>query len=227
MAPANRPAFAGSLSEKTETLVANAILSGALKPGCRLSLPMLAANFGIGATPLREGLSRLVARGLVTLSGNKGFKVADISQEDLLDITTSRIVIERAALAHAFSHGGEAWEDEVADATRRLLRVIRKSDALLLEGTAEYDEAHKRFHAALISGCGLDHLMTVQSNLYDAAYRYRRVMSDGLLQRDHVIHLHERLSALVLARDATAFDELERHLMMTIEVIYPRKHKND
>lgn len=214
-----------SLADKTEALLQAAILSGQLKPGSRLALPTLSAQFGVGATPLREGLSRLVSSGLVTLSGNKGFRVANVSYEDLRDITESRILIETAALARAFERQDGDWEDRLAAATHRLLRVIRKDDTLLLEGSPEFDAAHKDFHAAIISGCGLPRLMAVQSSLYDAAYRYRRIVGNNRLTRDYAFDVHRRLSDLVLARNVpAAIAELEAHLMITIEVVY---HDNE
>ncbi len=210
-----------SLTERTETLLQNAILAGQLQPGSRLALPALSLQFGVGATPLREALSRLAARGLVTLSGNKGFRVASISYEDLRDITESRILIEKAALARAFERQDGEWEDRVAGATHRLLRIIRKEDTKLLEGSAEYDMAHKDFHAAIISGCGLPRLMVVQSSLYDAAYRYRRIVGNSRLTRDYAYDIHRRLADLVLAHNApAAIAELEKHLNISIDVVY-------
>jgi DNA-binding GntR family transcriptional regulator len=210
-----------SLTERTEALLQNAILAGQLQPGSRLALPALSEQFGVGATPLREALSRLVSRGLVTLSDNKGFRVASISYEDLHDITESRILIEKAALARAFERKDGEWEDRVAASTHRLLRIIRKDDTKMLEGSAEYDSAHKDFHAAVISGCGLPRLMAVQSSLYDAAYRYRRIVGHNRLTRDYAYEIHRRLADLVLAYDmAAAVDELENHLRITIEVVY-------
>lgn len=210
-----------SLAQRGEQVIMAAILAGDLEPGRRLSLPKLSEAYGIGVTPLREALSRLAERGLVVLNGNRGFFVSGISREDLRDITESRIVIEKAALARAFARAEEIWEDRLVAATHRLIRVARKSDGPYLEGSPEYDAAHKEFHAAIISGCGLARLMAVQESLYDAAYRYRRIMYSGRLNADRVCAIHSRLADLVLARDLDAASaELERHLMTTLKRVY-------
>ena len=65
-----------TLADKAETLLQEDIVFGRLPPGERLALPALERRVGIGLTPLREALSRLVNRGLVTVEGNKGFRVA-------------------------------------------------------------------------------------------------------------------------------------------------------
>ena len=74
------------------------ILRGALAPGARLGIAETAARYGVGATPLREALSRLAARGLVDAIGQRGFRVKPISRDDLADIVRIRTVIEREAL---------------------------------------------------------------------------------------------------------------------------------
>lgn len=214
-----------SLADQTEAILCEAILSGALEPGSRLAIPRLSSIYGIGITPLREGLSRLAARGLVTIIENKGFRVAEISRQDLLDITESRILVETAALKRAFENPDTSWEDGVVAAMHKLSRIIRSSQGTVLEGSLEFDLAHKEFHVAIVAGCGLRRLMIVQSELYDAAYRYRRIMSTSNVPLEHIYEIHSRLADLVLARDARALLELERHLFTTLEVVYgPNKN---
>jgi GntR family carbon starvation induced transcriptional regulator len=209
-----------SLADRTEHALQAAILSGELPPESRLTLPALQAQFGIGATPLREGLSRLTALGLVSVSSNRGFSVASVSYDDLYDITKSRILIEQAALRATFQQQEDAWQDRLVLATSRLLRILKKHREPLLEGDAEYDAAHKEFHTALIAGCGLPRVLLIQSNLYDAAYRYRRVMSHNRLSPEFLAGFHNSLADRVLARDERSFADLEQHLMTTLRTVY-------
>src|SRR5882757_6786018 len=99
-----------TLSERAAGLLQRDILAGTLAPGARLGIVELAQRYEIGATPLREGLSRLVSRGLIVAIGQRGFRVADVSREDLFDITRMRVVIEVEALRLAMENGGDAWE---------------------------------------------------------------------------------------------------------------------
>jgi len=57
-------AEAGSdtLSTRAAGLIERDILSGLWGPETRLGIHALSAHYGIGATPLREGMSRLVSR---------------------------------------------------------------------------------------------------------------------------------------------------------------------
>src|SRR3954454_7139120 len=99
-----------TLSERAAGMLQRDILAGKLKPGSRLAITELVQHYEIGATPLREGLSRLVSRGLIVAIGQRGFRVASVSREDLADITRMRVVVEVEALRLAMESGGDAWE---------------------------------------------------------------------------------------------------------------------
>src|ERR671922_1679532 len=101
---------AGTLSERAANLIEQDILAGHHAPGSRLGIVDLVQRYDIGATPLREGLSRLMSRGLIVGIGQRGFRVAEVSREDLLDITRMRTVVELEALRLAIANGDDSWE---------------------------------------------------------------------------------------------------------------------
>src|ERR1700743_545140 len=84
--PANE---AITLSERAATLVERDILTGHLAPGSRLGIVDLVERYEIGATPLREGLSRLVSRGLIVGIGQRGFGGGARRREEFPDIKRS------------------------------------------------------------------------------------------------------------------------------------------
>src|SRR5690606_11761430 len=104
------PGDGATLAELAAQRVHDDILSGRLRPGSRLAVAELAARHGIGATPIREGLSRLVARGLIVAIGRRGFRVAETSQADLADLTHFRLLVECEGMRLSLRHGGDAWE---------------------------------------------------------------------------------------------------------------------
>src|SRR5262245_10632838 len=115
---------ADTLSERAANLVEQDIIAGDLAPGSRLGIADLVQRYEIGATPLREGLSRLVSRGLIIGIGQRGFRVADVSSEDLRDITRMRTVVELEALRLAMAHGDDGWEAGVIAALHQMRRHI-------------------------------------------------------------------------------------------------------
>ena len=211
-----------TLSERAAARVQKDILAGRLAPGTRLGIVELAERYDIGATPLREGLSRLVSRGLIVAIGQRGFRVAPVSREDLLDITQTRVVIEAEALRLSIKHGEDTWEAGIMTALHRLRRYTERTGARFKEGADEFDPLHKGFHTSLLAACGSQRLLAAHSDLYDQAYRYRRVMMRGIASGEQFYEAHRKLADLVLARETRAAQRmLSDHLHSTVRYVYP------
>lgn len=213
---------AATLSERAATLVERDILAGHLAPGARLGIVDLVQRYDIGATPLREGLSRLVSRGLIAGIGQRGFRVAEISREDLLDITVMRTAVEIDAVRLAIVNGDDAWEAGILSALHQMRRHIERTGDEFREGAEDFDRLHKGFHTALLAACGSQRMLNAHSDLYDQAYRYRRVMMRAIGSGKGFVREHQRLADCVLARDvAGAQTMLTAHLRSTINFVYP------
>src|SRR3954454_3925504 len=211
-----------TLSERAATLVEQDILAGLLAPGARLGIVDLVQRYEIGATPLREGLSRLMSRGLIVGIGQRGFRVADISREDLLDITTMRTAVEIEAIRLAIVHGDDVWEAGILSALHQMRRHIERTGEEFREGAEDFDRLHKGFHTALLAACGSRRMVNAHSDLYDQAYRYRRVMMRAIDSGKKFVREHQLLADRVLARDvAGAQTMLEAHLRSTLDIVYP------
>jgi DNA-binding GntR family transcriptional regulator len=219
---------AGTLSERAATLVEQDILAGRLAPGARLGIVDLVQRYEIGATPLREGLSRLMSRGLIVGIGQRGFRVAEVSREDLADITCMRAAVEKEAVRLAIIHGDDAWEAGIVSALHQMRRHIERTGNEFREGAADFDRLHKGFHTALLAACGSQRMLGAHSDLYDQAYRYRRVMMRAIDSGAEFIRSHQMLADRVLARDVPSAQEmLEGHLHSTINFVYPPASESD
>lgn len=211
-----------TLSERAAAFVQRDILAGLLAPGTKLGIVELAERYEIGATPLREGLSRLVSRGLIVAIGQRGFRVAPISREDLLDITRTRVLVEMEALRLSMKLGDDTWEAAIMTALHRLRRHTERLGARFREGGEEGDLLHKEFHTALLAACNSPRLLAAHSDLYDQAYRYRRLMMRSIPDGKRFYDSHRQLADLVLARDAkAALKTLSDHLYSTMRYVYP------
>jgi DNA-binding transcriptional regulator YhcF (GntR family) len=80
--------------------VGHDVVCGKLAPGERLRVEHLKDQYAVGAGTLREALSLLVADALVTSEGQRGFRVAPISMEDLEDVTNTRVMLETEVAIH-------------------------------------------------------------------------------------------------------------------------------
>lgn len=213
---------ADTLSERAAALIQRDILTGRFAPGSRLGIMDLAHDYGMGATPVREGLSRLVARQLVVALGQRGFRVAPVSESDLRDITCMRVVVEQEALSLSMKLGKDDWEAGIVAALHRMQRYVERTGSKFTEGAEEFDALHKGFHTSLLAACGSPRLLAAHSDLYDQAYRYRRVMMRKFESGKAFVQSHRDLADCVLARDQRrAPPMLEQHLKSTIEYVYP------
>ncbi len=96
------------------------ILQGSLPPGSKLRIEQLRKRFTTAINPVREGLNRLVAEGLVDLEDHKGFSVSQISLEVWKDLLEARCMLEIEALRRSIANGTEEWRDEIVVSLHRL-----------------------------------------------------------------------------------------------------------
>jgi len=100
--------------------------------------------------------------------------------------------------------------------------VSRQSGDEFREGAEDFDRLHKGFHTALLAACGSKRLLAAHSDLYDQAYRYRRVMMRSMDSGKKFVRGHQLLADRVLARDISGSQAmLEAHLRSTLNFVYP------
>ncbi len=211
----------GTMTERAVDLLQRDILSGQLEPGQKLTVGDLTTSYGIGATPIREALSRLLSHNLITANGRRGFRVREMSRQDLADITHVRFVIEREGIRLSMLHGGDEWEASIVSHLHRLRLFVERAGPSFGEGGEEFDTLHRTFHAALLSGCRSPRITELASNLYNQAYRYRRISMSRLADPEHFVAIHRTLADAILARDTErAGALLQDHLNSTLRTVY-------
>lgn len=183
------------------------IIGCRLLPSDRLRVESLRERYGVGGSPIREALMRLEAEGLVELEQNKGFRVAAVSAEQLVDVMRTRIEIEGLALRWSIEKGDVEWEANVVAAFHRLSRQTKMS----AEGAdidSNWAKDHRAFHAALAAGCGSPTLLTIREGLFDQAARYvaLSVMARTVWRDDSAEH--EQIMQAALSRDVARAVEL-------------------
>lgn len=207
-----------SLTSRAFEQLRTDIIGATLKPNERLRIQALSERYGVGATAIREALSRLVPEGLVVVEDQRGFCVAPMSRAELLDLSHTRIDVESLAIRYAVERGDIQWESDLISAFHRLSRTLPPFDAAQQPVWAE---AHRQFHAALIAGCKSPSLIRLCSLLYDQSERYRNFAN---VQRESsgrdVGVEHKELLDAALARDADGLTRLlAHHFNRTTEII--------
>ena len=97
------------------------IRDGALKAGDRLREQDIAARFGMSRTPVREGLGRLLEKGLLVAAGGRGLTVRALSTAEVIDLYAMREILEGAAARLAAQHASAPEIAALADLHREFV----------------------------------------------------------------------------------------------------------
>jgi DNA-binding GntR family transcriptional regulator len=97
-------AMATSASQISARII-EAVMAQKLAPGSRLGEQQLAMLFDCSRTIVREALTRLAARGIVTVSARRGWFVIEPSQDEAREAFEARRVIELGLIRSAGSAG--------------------------------------------------------------------------------------------------------------------------
>lgn len=209
-----------SLSQQVYDDLRTDILNGRHAPGSPLRLAALAKRFGVSTAVVREALIRLAERHLLVLSPNQGFRVVQISREDLIELTDIRARLECLALQQSIENGDMEWEARVVSTHH----VLERTPFLRSDGPGSTDEwaaAHNAFHEALGAGCGNRRLLQMTHLLRDSSELYRQLSAQTLAERDRdVLGEHRRLMELATSRQADeAVEALDEHLRRTTNLL--------
>ena len=113
--------------------IVEAVMAQKLAPGSRLGEQQLAMLFDCSRTIVREALTRLAARGIVTVSARRGWFVIEPSQDEAREAFEARRVIESGLIRSAGAIDKEAL--------RALKAHLKREKAALKEsdiGTRSY-----------------------------------------------------------------------------------------
>ena len=214
---------AGSLDESVSpTLTARVlglmrsdILELRLEPGSKLVLDELRDKYDVGASPLRESLSRLTVEGLVTGEDRRGFRVAPITEEDFIDLTMLRKEIEVLAVTRSVERGDDMWEANLLRAFHHMSLATPAQQTFL----AEWPGRHQTFHEALVSACGSPRLLHLRRQLFDQFTRYQRIAPRHVWRSAGNDTEHKKMLEAALARDTRKCEQLILGHIKVLDVI--------
>jgi DNA-binding GntR family transcriptional regulator len=188
------------------------ILDGELEPGRRLIERELVETYDVARHTLRAALRRLEAESLVRVEPNRGASVASLSGEDLKELFTLRLALEREAAHLALERCGGRLPAAVHDAARDLDRLARR------RGTSwnELAAAHHRVHETLVAAAGAPRI--------ERAYAALSTELDLFLSQLRPVWTRERLGpdhlALVRDLERDGPDVLREHMAQALRALH-------
>jgi DNA-binding GntR family transcriptional regulator len=200
-----------------------AILSGEIEPESRLRVEVLRKTFGVGASTVREALSRLLVENLVTTEGQRGFRAAIVSVQDFKNIVEMRALLEAQAVRESVENGDDEWESAFVAAHHRLAKIETEMAGREEQAVGDWESRNRDFHNAMIGACKNSWLLNFREILYSHSIRYLQIaLTDRTIPRD-VRSEHQAIFDAVIARDAELAEKLTiEHIRRSVPVIEKR-----
>lgn len=183
-----------NLNEQVYETLRRAIIRREHAPGAKLSLHELAEELHVSRSPVHHALTRLVSDGLLTVKARRGYFVAPVTAQALVEGYEVRIALEL--------HAADIAVDTASDEQIAVLRTMLDATAAA-RSDEEWTAANAGFHETQIDLAG----NTLLSRLYRelSVNLLMQVIRGGRLDRHQlVVGEHERIVAGFEARDQAA-----------------------
>ncbi|GAA4918823.1 GntR family transcriptional regulator [Nesterenkonia rhizosphaerae] len=196
-----------SLRSTVTEALRTAIIVGDLEEGELYSAPALAEPLGVSATPVREAMMDLTNDGLVVPVKNKGFRVTEMTPEDLRETTAVRQLLEAPAVRALTGRLPEAAFPELRAKAEEISAAAAEGDL------RTYLAEDRAFHAAILQYTGNTRLVDLCTRLRGQTRlkALRSLVDEGRLVES--AHEHITLLDRMQAGDAEgAYEVIMHHL---------------
>lgn len=203
-------------AEEIRRDLASRIIGGILAPGVALDETLLAAEFAVSRTPVREALRLLAASGLVDQRPHAKALVAKPDAEALAGMFEVMGYLE-ALCAGLSALAMKAPEREALDALHQeMTAIVHAGDA------ARYAEANDAFHTAIYEGAHNGYLNDITRSTRQRLQPFRRAQfgARGRLARSHAEH--GGVVEAILRGDREAAEAAMRRHISIVEDSYQR-----
>lgn len=165
------------------------IMSGRYRPGDRLNESQIAREFNISRIPVREALSQLQEQGLVMNHERRGMFVMQLSEDEVQQINSIRLVLEAEAMRLARAR----MTPEVLAELTGLVEQMEHWDGELIDAAA----LDREFHAVIWRASGNPYLERILVSLTTALYAHKALEHVSLeLKRWRLNHHRELLDVV-------------------------------
>lgn len=191
-----------SLRDNVYRALKDEILSCRLLPNSELREQVLARQFDVSKSPVREALLRLEQERLVTVAPRQGYRVTPVSLHDAREMFEMRLTLEPACVAGAARNASVANLDTLEE-----FRDYAGSPGL--EPFISYNKA---FHRALVSLSDNSRMSAVVSELIAEMERLIRLSVSVIPYQDNsvLIREHNEIIDAVQSRNARLAARLAR-----------------
>jgi DNA-binding GntR family transcriptional regulator len=192
------------LSDKAYDAIRDKIVSLEIPPGAPIEEEQLAAELGVGRTPVREAIKRLAFRRLVVVYPRSGSYAADLDLADLEAICDMRERLEGLAAERAAT---EARYEERQELAALLDDITACTD------TAKLLDLDVAVHRAIHRMAHNPYLLDTLTGSLDLSLRMWNLARERLPDLNHHVHGQTEVLAAILDRNGSRARKLaEAHV---------------
>jgi DNA-binding GntR family transcriptional regulator len=199
-----------SLKAQVFESVRSAIVQGRLEGGKLYSVEALSREMNVSRTPVREALLDLAARGMVRFERSQGFRVLQMSVDDLREVLTMRLIAEVPAAFRATQLAGPADLADLQEQVAAMTELQRAGDSQQLL------ESDRRFHRRILEISGNQRLAEHVDRLRDLMTLHGYYSRDVQLDLNQHLADHDEIVGAMRRGDAAgAAEAAKSHVLNT------------
>jgi len=191
-----------SLTDQAYDRLKQLLIECRLPPGSQVTEAGLSSDLGLGKTPTREALARLVQHGWIRSIPGHGYRILPVTLGEVRELYEARLAIEPAAVRLAAGRLTPEMRDhlyELCDTHPDL-----EDDG----GETAFVRQNREFHMAVIAAAGNRLLVDLLAPLLERAERLTHLSLLVSNRSSMFIHEHRELVAALEAGDADAAERI-------------------
>lgn len=194
-----------SLRDVAYDEIKHRIITCAFKPGEYLNEAGVSAALGLGRTPVRNAIDRLMIDGLVEVIPRKGVIVKAVSLDEVAQIIETRLTVEAQGVRLAVERANETLIARLIDILGRAQQWVaaRNIEQMML--------LDREFHQTLASATRNDVLAEILSKLHDRALRFWFISLTDAGHHEQVQREHRLIVDAARAHDPDAAEAAMRN----------------
>lgn len=193
-----------TLREKILENIRDAIVSGGLKAGSRVSEPELAERYGISRTPIREAFRQLESEGYITVIPRRGAIVREFSPKDVEEFYAIKSTMEGFAAKLACEKLSSKELDRLKAINDKLADLAKLGD------TKHFFKVHNDFHELFIKAADNEKLHELIAGLVTKFQRLRFTSLSLPGRMSISVQEHEKIIDAFRKKDADLAETLVR-----------------
>ena len=207
-----------TVADRVAERIRDAIHDGSYSPGTRLVERSVARELGVSHIPVPEALARLADEGLVDRLPRRGARVAELTRQELDEISSLRIVLEQLVARRA-------QERMTADAELELRAIADRMRLAAADGDVDLlVTLDQRFHERLWELADHELLNELAAQVRGRIVAFLRAAASSLPPeglREHARTHTALVAAIADGTPAMAQREMARHIQVAADRVRP------